>query len=212
MRSFRTPLEGSFLNDLQHGVLRYAYRGYGCKKCPLDMTIYMKLIWDLRPQSFIEIGTDKGGSALWFADILSNFNLPAKVISIDCRSSSEVTDARIEFLVGDVNNLSATLNEARLDALARPLLIVEDSAHTFTATTEALRFFSGALRAGDVLVIEDGILDQLGLSEQYDGGPNRAIAEFFARQPRCFEVMTQYCDTYGINATYNPNGYLKKLD
>jgi hypothetical protein len=31
---------------------------------------------------------------------------------------------------------------------------------------------------GDVLVIEDGGLDELGLSEQHHGGPNRALSEF----------------------------------
>ena len=58
--------------------------------------------------------------------------------------------------------------------------------------------------------MEDGILSELGLDEQYNGGPNRAIIEFFAQNPDCFDIETAYCDMFGINATYNPNGYLRK--
>jgi cephalosporin hydroxylase len=152
-----------------------------------------------------------GGSALWFADILSTFNLPNRVISIDNRASSQVKDARIDFLTGDVHDLGAVLTEATLESLPRPRLVVEDSAHTYASTMAAIRFFDRALMPGDVLVIEDGVLDQLGLSDHYQGGPNRAIEEFLTGNPGRFELMTDYCDIYGVNATYNPNGYLRKL-
>jgi cephalosporin hydroxylase len=32
----------------------------------VDLAIYSKPIWDLRPGAPIEIGTHSGGSALWF--------------------------------------------------------------------------------------------------------------------------------------------------
>ena len=67
------------------------------------------------------------------------------------------------------------------------------------------------MRTGDVLVVEDGVIDDLGLTEPYDGGPNRAVAEFVAASPRTFRVMEEYCDMFGTNATYNPNGYLVRL-
>ena len=60
------------------------------------------------------------------------------------------------------------------------------------------------------LAMEDGVLDELGLKERYGGGPNQAIAEFFESHPGLFEIGTEYCDMFGPNATYNPNGYLKR--
>ena len=74
-----------------------------------------------------------------------------------------------------------------------------------------MQFFDRVLRPGEVLVIEDGVLDELGLSEKYSGGPNRALAEFMVTSPGRFEIMTDYCDLYGVNATYNPNAFLRKL-
>jgi cephalosporin hydroxylase len=211
MRSFKTLFDSTLLDSMQKGVLEYTYKGISCMKCPLDMAIYTKLIWDIKPGSLIEIGTHKGGSALWFADTLSAAGLDTKVISIDYYSISDVKDPRIEFHKGDVNNLSQTLTEKKLASLPRPWLVVEDSAHTYQSCMSTLQFFNEVLRPNEVLVVEDGVLDDLGMSEQYEGGPNRAIAEFLADAKCRFEVMTSYCDLYGVNATYNPNGFLKKI-
>jgi cephalosporin hydroxylase len=211
LRSFRSAFDKAFLDSMQAGVLSYTYKGVLCRKCPLDMAIYTKLIWDLQPRTLIEIGTLKGGSALWLADVLTAAGIEANVVSIDFNCQSEVVDPRIEFLEGDVHDLGQVLTKTKLAALPRPLLVIEDSAHTYTSTLAALRFFDRVLRPGEVLVIEDGVLDELGLSEKYDGGPNRAIAEFWAGASDRFELMTEYCDTYGVNASYNPNAFLRRL-
>ena len=211
MRSFKTAFESSFLRDMQRGVMNYAYKGVACLKCPLDMALYAKLIWELKPQTLIEIGTYKGGSALWFADVMAAYGSNAKIVSIDFFDVNEVADPRIEFLKGDVHDLGAVLTHAKLASLPRPFLVIEDSAHTYAGSLAALKFFDSVLHAGDVIVIEDGVLDDLGMSAQFEGGPNRAVAEFMANTAERFEIMTGYCDYYGVNATYNPNGFLRKV-
>ena len=110
-----------------------------------------------------------------------------------------------------MHRLGDVLTAARFATLPRPLMVIEDSAHTYAATRAAIGFFDRVLVAGEVLVIEDGILDELGLSGAHDGGPNRAVAEFMRDSPGRFEIMTDYCDYYGVNATYNPNGFLRKI-
>ena len=71
MRDFATAFPSQFLPAFQQGVLAYTYKGISCLKCPIDLAIYAKLIWDLRPRSLVEIGTHRGGSAMWFADTIS---------------------------------------------------------------------------------------------------------------------------------------------
>jgi cephalosporin hydroxylase len=66
------------------------------------------------------------------------------------------------------------------------------------------------MKPGDMLVMEDGVLDDLGLTERYDGGPNRALRAFFSQNPDCFRVDRDLCDLFGKNATYAPNGWLWK--
>ena len=110
MRDFTTAFPPQFLRALQQGVLAYTYKGISCMKCPIDLAIYTKLIWDLRPRSVVEIGTYKGGSALWLADTVCAAAIDSTILSIDLSPAAEFTDPRIEFLAGDAARLDATLD------------------------------------------------------------------------------------------------------
>jgi cephalosporin hydroxylase len=211
MRAFKTAFSQELLRAIQAGTLAYTYKGVRCLKDPFELAIYSKLIWDLRPASLIEIGTNQGGSALWFADGLSCAGLSSPVVSIDLAPPAGTRDPRVEFLRGDAARLGETLTPARLDRLPHPWLVVEDSSHHYDVTLAAIRFFDATMKPGDVLVVEDGVLDELGLTDQYEGGPNRAVAEFLTESPGRFRIMTEYCDMFGVNATYNPNAYLLRL-
>ena len=46
------------------------WRGVPILKDPLTLTASQHLLWELKPQTVIEFGAYKGGSALWTADIL----------------------------------------------------------------------------------------------------------------------------------------------
>jgi cephalosporin hydroxylase len=195
---------------MQAGTLAYTYKGVSCLKNPFDMAIYTKLIWDLRPKTLIEIGSNQGGGALWFADVLTAANLDCPVLSIDRVPPRGVVDPRIEFLAGDALQLGRVLTAARLASLPHPWLVVEDSAHLYDVTLAAIGFLAAAMSPGDVLVVEDGVIDDLGLSQSFQGGPNRAVAELLATSPP-LRMMTEYCDMFGVNATYNPNAYLRRV-
>src|SRR5215469_15196300 len=157
MRSFKTALPPDLLQSVQGGTMAYTYKGVPCLKNPFDLAIYTKLIWDLRPKSLIEIGSNQGGGALWFADMLSISGLlPCPIVSIDRVPPSGLTDPRIAFLAGDAARLGETLTPQLIAALPHPWLIVEDSAHTYDVTLAALRFFAEATVPGDVVIIEDG--------------------------------------------------------
>lgn len=208
-RDFRTFFAKDQLGDFQKGVLRYRYRDVPCKKCPIDIAIYLRLIWDTKPGTIFEIGSKAGGSALLFRDLGTLYGLDIQVVSIDLKPPSETFDG-IDFVRGNVLSLKKTFRRHDLYRRPRPWLVVEDSAHTSEACTAALDFFGRNLLPGEYLVIEDGVLDDLGLAARYGGGPNAAIAEYLATKPTVFEVAADYCDMFGHNATYNPNGYLKK--
>lgn len=190
--------------------MSYEYRGVSCLKSPIDIAIYLRLVWNIKPRTIIEIGSKDGGSALLFSDILKMYDLDCKIYSIDITPvKSENLD--ITFLKGDVNDLNETFGDPILQNLPHPIIVIEDSAHSYEGCSSALNFFAKKLIKNDYLIIEDGILEDLGWSGKYDGGPNRALKEFFAEYPDTFEVDLSYCDMFGKNATYNPNGYLRKL-
>lgn len=209
-RGFDTAFPVPFLRPYQAGAMKYRYRGVPCLKSPIDMAIYARAIWDLQPKTVIEIGCKAGGSALWMADMLQSYGLDTPIYGIDLAVPDRPPDDRINFLKGDVNNLQAALSENDLLACPHPWFISEDSAHTYEGCRAALHFLAPHMEPGDLLVMEDGVLDDLGMTERYNGGPNRAIAEFLAERPGVFKIVTELCDMFGKNATYAPNGYLRK--
>lgn len=209
-RTFDTFFAPDQLEAYQAGVMSYEYAGIRCLKSPLDTAIYLRLIHDCQCRSIIEIGSRFGGSARMLRDFARCLVDPSvEVVSIDVeRPTLEIEGVR--FLTGDVHRLDDVFRDNGLYQLPRPWLIIEDSAHTAEACLSALNFFAGETRPGDFLVIEDGILTDLGMAEKYQGGPNVAIDSFFRSHPDIFEVAVEYCDMFGRNATYNPNGYLRR--
>ncbi len=212
MRSFQTAFTRPMLETYQAGVMAYRYKGVRCLKSPVDIAIYMRLIWDLKPRTMIEIGSHSGGSALLFADLLGNMGCAdTPVISIDLAIPQGVKDDRIRFLQGSVLDLAPVFAAEGLDGLPHPWFVTEDSAHSYAGCMAALALFDERMVTGDILAIEDGVLDDLGISEKYDGGPNRAIRDYLAAHPNSFKIAAELCDMFGPNATYNPNGYLRKV-
>jgi len=212
IRSFSTALPSATLGNIQAGVLRTTYRGVLFLKSPFDVVIYLQLIQQLRPQTVIEIGTKKGGSALWFADMLSLHGISPQIISVDITLQTEVKDSRIRFLQGDALKLGEVLKDDLLLTLAHPFLVIEDSAHFYETTLSTLEFFDSYLQSGDYIVVEDGIVaDMLGPQYAvYESGPNRAVTKFIETRANRYTIDTALCDYFGYNYTYNPNGYLKR--
>ena len=211
MRPFTTTAFTRPMLGYQRGVMNYRYKEVRCLKSPLDIAIYMRLLWDLKPRLILEIGSHSGGSALLLADLADMLGLDARILSIDLEIPDGVQDPRITFLEGDVMALPPVLAAAGIEDIPHPWFVTEDSAHSYCGCMAALDVFATLMVPGDILAMEDGVLDDLGLSARYDGGPNRAIAEFLAARPDSFAVAEDLCDMFGTNATYNPNGYLRKL-
>lgn len=187
--------------------MAYTYRGRPLLKNPFDLAIYPLLLERLRPRTLIEIGSHRGGSALWFADQRDDL----RVWSIDLEPPADAVHPRVTFLRGDASNLDATLTPAFLDAIERPLLVVEDSSHQADTVASVLAFFDAWLRPGEYIVIEDGILDAMRVPDLYGGGPLRAIREFLGRTGARYEIDRSLCDYFGRNVTWNVDGYLRRV-
>ena len=90
------------------------------------------------------------------------------------------------------------------------ILVIEDGSHIYEDVKSALNKFKSVVTAQSYFVVEDGILDKLGWKKKYNGGPNKAILEFI-NEDNSFVIDRKWCDMFGINATFNTNGYLKKI-
>jgi len=212
-RPFSSRLPPEILDGIQNGTMTTVYRGVPFFKSPLDIALYLQLLSRLAPRTVFEVGTKFGGSALWFADMLTAQELDAGVVSVDISPLAAYTDPRIVFLEGDAKALGRVLSDDLLAGRPHPWLVVEDSSHFYAESMATLEFFHGHLRPGDYIVVEDGVVGQLSAEpyRKYDNGPSRAIIDFMAKYPGCYEVDARLCDHFGFNATYNPNGWLRRI-
>ena len=99
-RSFSPNLPAEVLSGIQSGTLRYRYRDRALLKSPLDLSLYLLLLGKLRPRTVIEIGTFEGGSALWFADMLTTLAIDGRVVTLDRQAPRPVEDHRITEITG----------------------------------------------------------------------------------------------------------------
>lgn len=198
------------MNRIQRGTMHHHWKGVMCNKNPFDLALYGRLLWDLKPGTIIEIGYKFGGSALWFADQAAAMGLDTQLYCIDVERREEVSDPRIAFVAGDGRNLGATLTDDVMASLPRPWLVVEDADHHYETCLKVLEFFAQHMQSGDYLCMEDGLADTTGNAWIGEGGPNRALYDFFAAYPQIFEVDAQYCDYFGNNVTWCTNGWLRR--
>jgi cephalosporin hydroxylase len=191
------------LMKIQQGTMAYSYRGVPMLKNPFDLALYPLLLERAQPRTLIEIGSHRGGSAMWFADQRPGI----RVLSVDLQPPA-VTHPGVEFLQGDATRLADVLD---LQSIERPLLVVEDSNHLAATTAAVLDFFDRWLQPGEYIVIEDGILTAMRAADLYGGGPLRAIHEFLARTAGRYEIDRTFCDYFGTNVTWNVDGYLRRV-
>ena len=90
------------------------------------------------------------------------------------------------------------------------ILVIEDGSHLYEDTLAALQKFSSFVSKGSYFIVEDGIVTELGMKKKFNGGPQKATREFLKANNN-FIIDRKWCDFFGPNATFNVNGYLKRI-
>jgi cephalosporin hydroxylase len=194
------------LKGFDEGHHHTTYRGVPCVKAPFDYVIYQMIIEEVKPDLIIEIGTYVGGSALYLADLLE-LNGKGEVHTIDVEGEIDKRvqgHNRISFFRNGWENYDLSLTEGK------KVLVIEDGTHRYKDVLNAMIKFAPVVTVGSYLIVEDGIIDALGLTNDHQGGPVKAIKTFLADNNN-FQLAINWCDFYGKNATFNTIGYLKRV-
>lgn len=189
------------------GHFKVTYRGVPAIRCPFDYVAYQMIISDLKPDLVIEIGTNFGGTALNLADLMDTIG-HGTIHSIDiAKKAPEIVQKhpRIKLFTEGWENYD--LGET---AGFSKILVIEDASHMYEDTLSALKKFAPLVSLGSYFIVEDGIINELGKEKGFHGGPLKAIREFL-QSNKNFQVDRMYCDMFGKNATFNVNGYLKRI-
>jgi cephalosporin hydroxylase len=196
------------LSSLNKGHHKVTYKGIKAIRCPFDYVIYQMIIGEVRPDLIIEIGSHEGGGAMYLSDLLAAYNIRGEIHTIDIHDDAKKNVAgysNIKFFENGAENYDLDLVK-NFDKV----LVIEDAAHTYECSKSAINKFASIVSVGSYLIVEDGIVNELGIEKEYRGGPLRAIREFLPEHPE-FIVDRKWCDMFGKNATFNVNGYLRKI-
>lgn len=196
------------LKGIEAGHFHVTYKGIPAIKCPFDYVLYQMLVWKVKPDLLIEIGTNKGGSTLYLADLLE-MNGKGIIHTIDLPGNNEAAALREHPRVRIFKEGYQKYDTAGLSDFG-VILVIEDGSHTYEDSLAALEKFSPLVTKDSYYIVEDGIVKELGRAAEFNGGPQKAIAAFLSRNPH-FQIDREYCDFFGPNATFNVNGYLKRI-
>lgn len=194
-------------NDLEHGVYFGTYRGVTCLKNPLDLMVDQMIISLVRPTLILEIGTLRGGSALYFNDLLRALGGHRRIhtYDIDDHVSTQALSEEGIFVHGG--------GHASFDpSIIRPddrVLVIEDSSHSYANTLEVLEKFAPHVSLGSYFIVEDTLAAIDGKRPHLEGGPIRALEEFLPQHPE-YEVDLWWQDFFGPGVTNCQRGYLRR--
>jgi cephalosporin hydroxylase len=172
---------------MSQGVLNVMnWRGIPLIKTVFDISLYMMMLWDLKPRTIIETGSGCGGSATWLADLMDGYDLDCHIYSLDIRKPA-LSHPGVTFLEGDCKKIEESLPQALLERLPHPWLVVEDAHVNVAGVLEWIHTFT---HPGDYIVVED----TTGVTKQADTAP------FIAAHQSEYKVDTYYTDFFGYNA------------
>jgi cephalosporin hydroxylase len=211
----------SYVRDRLRQVMFESYAGVPLGKFPEDLRMYEHLLWASAANVVLEIGTNQGGSALWFRDRLATMARYGRiaagaVISIDLdveparRCLESVPDDDITLVEGDVLDPQLPARVSRLLPADARCFVVDDSAHTYRTTRAALEGFASLVAPGGYFVVEDGCVDveELRVAESWPRGVLPALREWLASPAGSQFVQRPDLERYGVSC--HPGGFLQR--
>jgi cephalosporin hydroxylase len=174
---------------------------------PLDLWTIQETICELRPALLIEIGTHRGGSALFFAQLMDLLG-SGRVMTIDIVKKHELEHPRIEFVLGSSTDDEIVERVREAAAAAEgPVMVIIDGLHDRDHVARELELYGPLVTPGSLLLSQDGIIDQLGMFSDSRPGPLGANRDFLERHPE-FEHDSERNERFLL--TDHPLGWMRR--
>jgi cephalosporin hydroxylase len=209
-RTGRRPVGRLFLNDLIARTGNFnatTWLGTPVWQNILDLWTIQETIAEIRPGLLIETGTNRGGSALFYASLMELMGT-GRVLTIDIERLHQLDHPRIEFLHGSSTD-PAIVEHAQAAAAAAggPVMVILDGDHSRDHVARELELYGPLVTPGSLLLSQDGVIDQLMMFADTRPGPLPANREFLARHPE-FEHDRERNERFLIS--HHPVGWLRR--
>lgn len=187
------------------------WMGIRTVKNPLDAWIYQEIIFEVKPDIVIEIGSAEGGTTLFLAQLLDHMDR-GKVISVDIDHSQ--FKARHKRIITVTGNSSADETVLHIASFCKDgvVLVIHDGDHSRDQVLKDLHNYSELVSKGSYFIVEDGIVDLFrpggSFGMYFRGGPLDAVQEFLKTNPHF--IADRERERYLL--TGNPYGFLKRIN
>jgi cephalosporin hydroxylase len=187
------------------------WMGVLCQKSPGDMWNYQEILFDLKPSLVIEFGTNQGGSALFFANVMRQVGEPFKVLSVDVYHGPLQAKARSDsdiFFLESRSTVPAVAEQ--IERLKRQypgrIFAILDSDHSMNHVLAEMKLLRPLLSPGDYLVVEDSNMNGNPVLPGWGPGPHEAIEAYEQDFPDDYKHDVARERKFGW--TQAPDGYL----
>lgn len=185
--------------------------GVAAMKTPLDLWVFQEIIHETRPDVLVETGTNRGGSAYYYATV---FDLVGRgrVYTMDVEDFKKPVHPRVNFRL-DSSTSDATL--AWIEAAIKPgerVMVTLDSLHTKEHVLDELDRYAPLVTPGNYLVVEDTHLNGHPVEVLISPGPGKqgpweALEEWLPKHPEFVRDAAR--EKFAL--TFNPGGWLKRV-
>lgn len=183
---------------------------------PEDILMMQELIYKIRPDVIVEIGTAHGGTAIFYASMLELLGKGYVIsIDIDIRQYNRLAmqahpmSKRLTLIEGSSIEDNVLAQVRQLIHPQDAVLVALDSNHTYAHVCQELEKYSPLVTPGSYLVVFDGVMEMLadvpnGKPGWATDNPAAAMRDFLTKHPE-FEVDCYY---NRLGVTYCPSGFL----
>jgi len=185
------------------------WMGVPLLKLPLDLWRYQDVIWETKPDLIVETGTNRGGSALYMAQLCDIIGR-GRVVTVDITHPPEglPSHARITYILGSSTDVQIV---AEITAHVRPgekVMVILDSDHARDHVARELELYAPLVSRGCYLVVEDTNVHGHPVYRSHGPGPMEAV-DIYRPETKGFQLNSNLEKRYQI--TYYPRGWWQRI-
>eukprot|EP00758_Cryptobia_borreli_P010970 Tbor_TRINITY_DN5618_c1_g4::TRINITY_DN5618_c1_g4_i1::g.8467::m.8467 len=203
----------------ENQVFQYlSWMGVYVQQDPMDAFAIQDMIWRVKPDLIIEIGTNTGGGAIFYSTFMKVYNPKGKIVTLDIKDISNWNtknnnrcvgcllatehpwwnDGMITFIKGKVTNkdVQARIQREFVDK-AKVVMVIEDASHRYRGTLHNIEAAYKWITPGSYMLVQDTKMDRFvgGLGKQKRNlkiGPMGAVDKFMEKHSDKFVIDRRF--------------------
>eukprot|EP00927_Polykrikos_kofoidii_P042977 TRINITY_DN37032_c0_g1_i1.p1 TRINITY_DN37032_c0_g1~~TRINITY_DN37032_c0_g1_i1.p1 ORF type:complete len:381 (-),score=57.68 TRINITY_DN37032_c0_g1_i1:59-1201(-) len=204
--------------------------GVSTQQDPTDAFHFSSMLWQEQPDLLIEIGTNTGGGAIFYATVMREYNPRALVLTIDpkdpaddwaskvghgCVGCRDVRCSRtwqsenVQFIRGYSSESKVLAQVSEVVSRFRKVMVMHDGSHVHRHVLEDLKNYDRFTTVGSYMVVQDTKMTRMYTPLFKDPYPLEAVEDFLQDQGK---------DRYVVDKQYefliysqHHDGWLRKL-